>query len=67
MLNLVFGRHFGFAKCQGLGGVKGVGMGRESDNPIDYIPDLSPGTHSSHATTVFKRLCLISFLLVTGF
>ena len=23
MLNLVFGRHFGFAKCLGLGGVKG--------------------------------------------
>ena len=24
MLNLVFGRHFGFAKCGGLGRVKGV-------------------------------------------
>ena len=27
MLNLVFGRYFGFAKCRGPGVVKGVGRG----------------------------------------
>ena len=31
VLNLVFDRHFGFAKCRGLGGVKRVGRGRERE------------------------------------
>ena len=32
MLNLVFGRHLGFAKLRGLGGVKEVGEGQGRDS-----------------------------------
>ena len=48
MLDLVFGRHFGFPKCRELGGVKGVGRGREEKGK-NYLPSsyaFQPDSHT---------------------